>query len=100
MKGKCILLVIIALTALALQASASDRFQIVVHYNDGKLASNAHVEIWDGGNRVDEGNTDDGGAYYSWLERSINYRITANGNGQFGEWQGFPGGEIHIYMHY
>ncbi len=101
MKGKSILLMIIVITALALDASASDRFQIVVHYSDGSLASNANVVVWDGDTRVDGGNTDNRGAYYAWLERSINYRITANGNGQYGEWRGYPGGsEIHIYLHY
>ncbi|MCX6680558.1 MAG: hypothetical protein NTX42_09390 [Methanothrix sp.] len=99
MKEKVILLVIIAIAALTLQASASDRFQIVVHENNGNLAYNIFVEVWDGGNRVDSGYSDNMGAFYTWLERSIRYRITANGNGQTGEWQGFPENNIDIYMH-
>jgi len=99
MKAKIVLLVIIATAALTLQASASDRFQIVVHDNNGNNVYNAFVEVWDGGNRVDSGYSDNSGAFYTWLERSIRYRITANSNGQNGDWQGFPeNNEIHIYM--
>ena len=101
MKVKVFLLVIIAISVLALQVSASDRFQIVVHENNGNNAYNAFVEVWDGGTRVDSGYTDNSGAFYTWLDRSTRYRITANGNGQNGEYQGFPeNSNIHIYMRY
>lgn len=101
MKKKVILLVIIAIAALTLQASASDRVQIIVHENNGNLAYNIFVEVWDGDNRVDSGYSDNRGAFYTWLESGIRYRITADdGNGQTGEWQGFPeNSNIHIYMH-
>jgi hypothetical protein len=99
MKAKVFLLVIIAISVLALQVSASDRFQIVVHEKNGNYANDAHVEVWDGGTLIDSGNTDNSGIFYTWLERSISYRITAKGNGQNGETESFPkSDEIHIYM--
>ena len=99
MKAKVFLLVIIAISVLALQVSASDRFQIVVHEKNGNYANDAYVEVWDGGTLIDSGNTDNSGIFYTWLERSISYRITAKGNGQNGETESFPkSDEIHIYM--
>ena len=105
MNAKAILWVIFAVAALTVQASASDRSQITVHESNGNNAANAFVEVWDGGTRIDSGYTDSNGAFYTWLEKSINYKITASGNGQKGEWpepnqQGFPvDTEIHINMH-
>lgn len=101
MKAKVFLLVVIAISTLTLQALASDRFQIVVHESNGNYAYNVFVEVWDGETRVDSGYTDNNGAFYTWLERSTRYKITARGNGQNGDYQGFPErSDIHIYMRY
>ncbi|MGV8128053.1 MAG: hypothetical protein ACP5PV_12720 [Methanothrix sp.] len=101
MKAKVFLLVVIAISTLILQALASDRFQIVVHENNGNYAYNAFVEVLDGDTRVDSGYTDNNGAFYTWLDRSTRYKITARGNGQNGDYQGFPeSDDIHIYMRY
>jgi len=100
MKEKIVLLVIIAIAALAPHASAADQFQIFVYDSDRNLVDGAYVEVWDGSIKADDGKTENGGVFDTWLERSIRYRIAAKRDNQEGEWNGFPeNSEIHIYMH-
>ncbi len=101
MKKSSILFLIIAVVAIAIpQAVAADKYQIFVHDSNGNNVANAYVEVLDGGNKIDSGYTDSSGMFTSWLETSIKYQITAKGNGQFGDWQGYPAsGRIDINMH-
>lgn len=100
-KKSSILILIIAVVAVAIpQAVAADKYQIFVHDSNGNNVANAYVEVLDGGNKIGSGYTDSSGVFTSWLETGAKYQITASGNGQSGDWQGYPsGGKIDINMH-
>jgi hypothetical protein len=100
MKKTSNLLIVIVITVMFIsQAMGSDKYLIFVHDRNDNYVQNAYVEIFEGSRRVDSGYTDNNGIFTSWLDQSIRYRVTARGNGQFGDWQGMPeGGRIDIYM--
>jgi hypothetical protein len=97
-----ILFAIFSIAVISIQphAIASDRFMILVHDNYGNYVANAFVEISANGQQIDSGYTDNSGMFIAMMESNNNYRITARGNGLFGDWQGFPqNSRIDIYMH-
>jgi hypothetical protein len=96
------LIIIIAVIAILIpHAIASDRYSIYVRDSYNNIAPNAYVEVWIDNNKIDYGNADNGGIFYSYLDSTIRYHIYARGNGQYGDWQGYPpsGNALYIQMH-
>jgi hypothetical protein len=87
-----ILAAIVTLTPCAI---AGDKFFIYVTDKYGNPAPDVSIEIWNGGDRVDSGYTDNNGVYISWLDSNTRYRMTARMNEHYGEWEGFPNSNTH-----
>ena len=82
------------------QAIATDKYSIYVRDSNNNIVSNAQVEVWISNYIYDHGSTNENGIFYSYLDNTINYHIIAKGNGQNGDWQGYPTGDvINVNMH-
>lgn len=82
-------------------ATGGERILIIVKDKYGDPARNANVRIYENGDKIDSNYTDDSGECAFWLDRNTLYRITAQMNEQFGEWEEVFGGQdsIRIRMH-
>lgn len=92
---------IIVISILSPEVIALDRFIITAYDDSENLAQDAYVEIWDAGDKIDSGYTNEEGEYESWLDTNTKYRITVRRNEQLGEWNGIPdlaNRNIEIYM--
>lgn len=103
MKKVGVILVLITLyMALAQHAMAGDRYYVYVYDKDGRLTSDALVEIWISGDKTESGYTDSDGRYECWLDINTRYRITARKYNQFNEWIDYPNindRKISIHMY-
>jgi hypothetical protein len=95
-----IFLVVCMFYAMVSPTICAEYFNIYTYDKDRHLASNAHVEVWDGKVRIADGNSDVDGRFGAWLDSSVRYRITARLDNQFGEWNNYPTqtSRIKIFM--
>lgn len=77
------------ISAIVMQPVLAGMFSIYIVYQNGNPASNAYVEIWQGDSKIDSGNADNDGIFWTFLREGGTYHIIAKAlNGQTASWDG------------
>jgi hypothetical protein len=85
----------LVISAIVMQPVLAGMFSIYIVYQNGNPASNAYVEIWQGDSKIDSGNADDDGIFWTFLREGGTYHITAKAsNGQTASWDGLAYGTL------
>jgi len=80
---------VLIISLIAMQPVLAGMFSIYIAYQNGNPVSNAYVEIWQGDHKVDSGNADNDGIFWTFLRKGGVYHITAKApNGQTASWDG------------
>lgn len=94
MKSAAILIVLV-ISVIMTQPVLAGMFSIYVVYQNGNPAANAYVEVWQGDNKIDSGNADSDGIFWTFLREGGTYHITAKAmNGQTSSWYGRAHGTL------
>ncbi len=87
----------LAIFAMITQPVMAGMFSIYIVYENGNPAANAYVEIWQGDNKIDSGNADSDGVFWTFLREGGLYHITARAaNGQTASWFGRAHGTLFL----
>lgn len=94
MKSDSILIAFV-ISVIMTQPVLAGMFSIYVVYQNGNPAANAYVEVWQGNNKIDSGNADGDGIFWTFLREGGVYNITAKAtNGQTSSWYGRAHGTL------
>jgi len=81
---------LVLLTIMLQPSAALDKYFIYVRNENGDYIQEASLKIWNGDTLVDKGYTDADGKFTAWLDKDTRYRIVAENNGRYKEWNEFP----------
>ncbi len=89
MMKRAVILIAFVVSVIMMQPGLAGMFSIYVVYQNGNPAANAYVEVWQADDKIDSGNADSDGIFWTFLREGGTYHITAKAmNGQSSSWYG------------